>query len=299
MGKLRVQLTGCSAEAYQLIGEAMYVHFLITDRVTRQIKTSRINEVLSWSPSPMQLSTEIVDGLAGGILGTGGGFGDYRPYYIGFILELVQHWKNLQSAERESLLEDPWEFKRLLSKVPLTSALLKNRWNRPNLQRLALLHLVFPDTFEAIVASQHKSRIAATFAKLVNEPTQDVDQKLQQIREHLEVEYGDHHWLFYHEPIKRQWDPPEAIDRPWDVFVAKARECADSGLLDEQENDYKIAIGKSLSDAREAVLAGHEGWRELVKRGLGSSLVFQILCSKFNRWMDNFPNDALEALRSL
>ena len=69
--------------------------------------------------------------------------------------------------------------------------------------------------------------------------------------------------------------------------------------MDEEEIDYKIAIRKRLSDAREAVLAGHEGWRELVKRGLGSSLVFQILRSKFNRWMDNFPNDALEALRSL
>ena len=299
MGKLRVQLQGCSAEAYQLMGEAMYVHFLITDRVTRQTKASRINDVLGWSPSPMQLTTEIVDGLAGGILGTGGGFGDYRPYYVGFILELVQHWKNLPSSERDSLLDDPWKFKRLLSSVPLTSALLKDRWNRPNLQRLALLHLVFPDSFEAIVASQHKSKIATTFANLVTEPAQDVDRQLQQIREQLVAKYGEHHWLFYHDPIKRQWDPPEAENRPWDDFVAKARAWEESGLLDEQETNYKIAIGERLAEAREAVLAGREGWRELVKRGIGSSLVFQILRSKFNRWMDNFPNDALEALRSL
>ena len=299
MGKLRVQLEGCSAEAYQLMGEVMYVHFLITDRVTPQTKASRINEVLSWSPSPMQLSTETVAGLSGGILGTGGGFGDYRPFYVGFILELVQHWKNLPSSERDSLLGDPWEFKRLLSSVPLTSALLKDRWNRPNLQRLALLHLVFPDTFEAIVASQHKSKIATTFANLVTEPAQDVDRQLQQIREQLVVKHGDHHWLFYHDPIKRQWDPPAAENGPWDDFVAKARSWEESGLLDEQETNYKIAIGERLAEARVTVLAGHEGWRELVKRGLRGNLVFQILRSKFIRWMDNFPNDALEALRSL
>ena len=298
MGKLRVQLAGCSAEAYQLMGEAMYVHFLITDSVTPQTKASRINEVLSWSPSPMQLSTEIVADFAGGILGTGGGFGDYRPFYVGFILELVQHWKNLPSSERDSLLGDPWEFKRLLSSVPLTSALLKDRWNRPNLQRLALLHLVFPDTFEAIVASQHKIKIATTFANLVTEPAQDVDRQLQQIREQLVVKHGDHHWLFYREPIKRQWDPP-AAENAWDDFVAKARAWEESGLLDEQETNYKITIGERLAEARVAVLAGHEGWRELVKRGLGGNLIFPILRSKFIRWMDNFPNDALEALRSL
>ena len=295
--KLRVQLQGCSAAAYQLMAEALYVHFLITDSIRRETKAARVNEVLGWSPSPFQIPKESVDGLAGGILGTGAAFGEFRPYYIGFILEFVEHWKTLGSSEQGRLLADPWEFKQLLMGVPLTSALLMNRTNTPTQQRLALLHLLFPDTFEAIISSEHKSRMSEAFAHFVDDRTQDIDRKLQQIRPHLEEQYGDQHWLFYHDAIKLQWDPQPP--NPWDVFVTKAKEWADSGLMGEQENDYKRLIGERLSSAREAVLAGAENWRELVKRGLTGNLVFRITRSRFNRWMDNSQDRALKALRTL
>lgn len=295
--KLRQQLKGCSAPAHQLMAEAMYVHFLISDRITPRTKAARINEVLEWSPSPFQISKEIIDGFAGGILGTGAAFGEFRPYYVGFILEFVEYWKTLPVTEQEFILADPWKFKQLLMDVPLTSALLRTRPNTPTQQRLAVMHLVFPDTFEAITSSEHKNRISAAFPHLADDPTQDVDRQLQQIRPRLEEQYGDQPWLFYYDPIKLQWDPPPP--NPWDAFVAKAKEWAASGLMDEQENNYKRRIGNGLSAARDAVLGGNENWRELVKRGLTGNLVFPIVRSKFNRWMDNKPDDALEALRTL
>ena len=237
--------------------------------------------------------------MGNGILNPGPAFDRQRAEYVGFIIEFVEHWKTLNPTEQHHVLEDPWRFRDMLFSVPLTSALLKDAPNTPNPQRLALAHLVFPDTFESIVSNSHKYRIAAAFEERMTVQTPDIDRQLQQIRKSLEAECGNHNWLFYYGPIRRQWDPPEAENRPWDDFVAKARAWEESGLLDEQETNYKIAIGERLAEAREAVLAGREGWRELVKRGIGSSLVFQILRSKFNRWMDNFPNDALEALRTL
>ena len=53
-----------------------------------------------------------------------------------------------------------------------------------------MLHLVFPDTFEAIVSVRHKEAIAKAFADLTTEPTDDVDRQLEQVRPALEAKYG-------------------------------------------------------------------------------------------------------------
>ena len=298
MSKLQAQLDGCSAAAFKLMGEALYVHLLIADRITNAAKTNLINQVLALSPAPMEMPPEAVEGWGRGLIGASVGLNTRRPYHVGFILEFAEHWKELPLEEQQRLLKDPWQFRDQLWSAPLTSALFASNKNAPNLQRLALMHLLFPDTFEPIVSVRDKGRIASTFSHLVSEPTQDVDKQLQQIREHFEAIHGEHNHLLYIEPIKKEWDPPKS-QLAWDAFLAKAKEWADSGLMDEQENDYKRLIGERLSVAREAVLAGGENWRELVKRGLSGNLVFQITRSRFNRWVDNFADHALEALRTL
>ena len=51
--KLEGQLSGSTAEVYQLMGEVMYVYFLILARAGN--KQERIERVLGWSPTQVEI----------------------------------------------------------------------------------------------------------------------------------------------------------------------------------------------------------------------------------------------------
>src|SRR5688572_26636821 len=54
--KLRGQLEGTSADVYQLMGEILYLYYFPARwNITGPTKRQRINEVLSWSPSPVPI----------------------------------------------------------------------------------------------------------------------------------------------------------------------------------------------------------------------------------------------------
>ena len=86
---------------------------------------------------------------------------------------------------------------------------------------------------------------------------------------------------------------------PWENFVQRAQEYVDTGQLDMQEINYKVAIGRRLSSAREAALNGGGDWAELVKRGIGGNLIHNVQQSRFRSWIDESPDDALRALRAI
>ena len=45
-------------------------------------------------------------------------------------------------------------------------------------------------------------------------------------------------------------------------------------------------MGRKLAAAREAVLAGTDGWGSLVKSGIAGNLIHRIELSKFRNWVD-------------
>ncbi len=205
--RLKGWLEGCRPEVYQLMGEVLYVHFLIIwpGRMKAATKADRINRILSESSCPVEVCEELADCFRYGIADPGAGAA-YRRYLVGFIIEFVERWKSLPEAEPQRLLDDPWAFKEMIWSFPLTSVMLVNRQNTPNQQRHARLHLVFPDTFEGTVASNHKEMIvnAEAFRKYVEDPADDTDRKINQIRQGLEAEpRGD--FDFYDRDIRRRW----------------------------------------------------------------------------------------------
>ena len=202
MEKFRVQLSGSDPEVYQLAGELLYFHFLIPH--TPQNKQQQIEGVLEWSSAPVAIPQELLLALRPGLVGPGQ-FHQLRPFHLGFITEFVEQWKAKSSNEREHLLNDPWAFKEFLMAMRFHSQLLRSNQNTPHSQKEALLHLVFPDSFEAIISAEHKRLIAGAFPHLT-EQTGDVDRRLQQIRSGLEARYGSDIHL-YEDPIRRQWDP--------------------------------------------------------------------------------------------
>src|SRR5690606_30750982 len=103
-----------------------------------------------------------------------------RDVQMSYMIEFGGAWTQLETDERERLLDDPWAFKRTAYAVSANGAFA---------QRDALLHLLFPDTFEAIVSREHKQLIAKRFAGYTAPTSEDVDQQLLDIRKAMT---GDH-----------------------------------------------------------------------------------------------------------
>ena len=66
----------------------------------------------------------------------------------------------------------------------------------------ALLHVVFPDTFEPIVSVPVKQKIAAAFSEFVDDLNAPLDDQLALIRASLAPEHGDD--FSFYDPIVRE-----------------------------------------------------------------------------------------------
>ena len=302
--KLKQQLADSRSEIYQLMGEVLYLHFLIVSSegiggIKPSTKRSGIDQVLEWSKQPVEFPSDLVNGLGPGIARPGVAFNTYRPYQVGFLIEFAEQWKELDSYELQRLLADPWAFKEFAMGIVPRSELLRNIGpDRYRIQREALLHLVFPDTFERMVSVVHKNSIAnaPALVHLVTEPADDVDHRIQQIRKGLE-KGSRRDFDFYDDvPIRIQWDPKF---KPWDEFVKRAKDYVQTGQLESQEISYKLEIGQRLTAAREAVRSDAEDWADLVKRGIAGNLIHNVQQSRFRNWIDESPDDALNALQKI
>ena len=165
------------------------------------------------------------------------------PWQVGTLIESIEQWKELELDERERKLNDPWEFKEFLFSRSYVSRLLVDSQNRGAIQKDILLHIVFPDSFETISLGR-KDLItdADSFAHYITEPTDDVDRKIKQIRQALEVEL-DRNFHFYDPGIRIMWDPGM---RNWDTFVKLAtEEYKDADRFAAWEIDPKTEMGQS------------------------------------------------------
>ena len=295
---LEGQLEGSPPEVYQLMAEVVYVHLLFTweGAMKGNTKRRRIDQILRWSGQPLTIPKELVDGLTPGLGNPGVAFIAQLHVQIGYLIDFVNRWKETPSNEREHSLRDPWAFKRSLHFEPAT-AWLKHTEGIYSLQREALLHLVFPNTFEKVISTTHKSQIVNAFAQLVIEPTEDIDQRLQQIRVRLEAEYGKGLDL-YDDPIHSMWNPVEN-QKAWEEFVSHARAFVEAGDVDSQENSYKVESGQKLAEARRAVLANADDWVERLAKGLPDNPLGWRSRLNLLNWVERSKADAFRALQAI
>ena len=290
--KLRDQLEGSPPEVYQLMGEVLYLHYLLLDRNEQAVRT-----VLGWSANPVGIPPSLASALEFIRINTGVGRTNI-PFQVGTLIESVEQWKELAPGERDRLLEDPWAFKEFLFSRRFESKLLLNNQNTGALERHLLLHIVFPDTFEPILQND-KQRIVQSpdFAKFISPSSTDIDRRIQEIRLGLEAQWGMD-FGFYDDGVSSLWRNGRASN-PWDIFVNRAKAYVASGRLDSEETDFKLRVGERLTEARNAVLEQSDGWQAVVKRGIGGNLIFSIEQAKFRDWIDESPDDALLALQAL
>ena len=193
--KLPAVLAGSPPEVYQLMGEALYVSYLILwkSAMGQEKKIERVNEVLGWSPNPISLPDDLHDGLESGIM---------APGQVAFkanlavVVDFAERWK--KNGSDTSLLDRddpkaPWRFQEFVEEFTTLA------------KRMPLLHFAHPDYFEAI-AAVYKNAVAKApkFQRCITKPTNNVDCRLYQIRAALEPKYGEG-FDFIEPPVGPLW----------------------------------------------------------------------------------------------
>jgi 5-methylcytosine-specific restriction protein B len=193
--KLAKQMAGVSDTALQLMAEMIYIYYMVADQMHGKTKLANIRGMLGLMTQPIQVPPVLVAAAEQGLTHPGTFYMTSKPFQISFLIQVGLAWRLRPRDERETLLADPWAFKAFLLTVPDTRAVP---------MRMALLHFVFPDTFEAIVSATHKRLIVAAFPGIA--PTdKDEDRRLQAIKRTFPP--SDTLYTFYRHDIKPLWAP--------------------------------------------------------------------------------------------
>ena len=212
-GKLETVLSDspcCPPEVYRLVGEAVYVTYLMVwKKATGQDrKLENINRVLGWSSERVKIPNHLHAGLRTGIMTPGAFFISKFGVHPAFVIEFVDKWKKEGLGDELLNLDDPkapWEFKKVVMEAELRKKVKGIAYGAPNFMRVALLQMAHPDTFEAmIINNKRKVAKAPSFQCFVTKPTNDDDCKIQQIRKGLEPKYGED-LTFFDPEIRPRW----------------------------------------------------------------------------------------------
>lgn len=198
--KLEDQLRGAPDAVTQLAAEIIFVYLLIVHRTEMGVprKLELLRFVLNLLPQPVAIPADLEAALDQGIVRTGIAYHSRRDAQFAFMIEAVLAWKGLPQATRDGALRDPWAFKAILQahQRPYAGAMQN-----------ALLHLVFPATFESIVSTRHKKLIVDRLLPK-GERGLDLDRDLIAVRAKLPI--GEQPLEFYAPSVRARWDPGHA-----------------------------------------------------------------------------------------
>ena len=289
--KFKRQLAGedpADPATIQLAGEVLFFHFLIATDVKGTTKREVIDKVLSWSIEPVSTPPDLVGALDVGIARGGTGLGVQRADYLRYLLEFTRTWKRLPEARRDDALRDPWVFKDLAYEIDGTRA-----WG----QREALLHLVFPNSFERIISRDAKEHVADKFRSQIADPDPDQDKLLLQIRRQFEEngayrEVEDAHILW--SPVDEPRDTT-----PWGRFIYWAKLFYDRPDFDEEERDYKLEVAERLRLTKDHLFKGDDGWLTELGEAFGprNNLTDRSNHAPFLQWCHAQPDAAAQVLK--
>ena len=91
------QLEDSPAEVHQLMGEVLYVHYLILDPNEQAIGT-----VLGRSSAPVNIPSELLNGLQFRFINPGAAR-TRIPFQVGTLIETVEQWKELETGREGPL----------------------------------------------------------------------------------------------------------------------------------------------------------------------------------------------------
>jgi hypothetical protein len=250
--KLERQLEGLEADSVQLAAELFYVQLLAESDTSGDTKAKQINRILGLAPGATPMPDELVKALyAGGVAGYGAGK-RWRGAYMRFLVRFLIAWKSLDAEEAGRRLTSPWALRDFVNEI---------RSSTDALQANALLHLIFPDTFEYMLAPSDRQRLTAAFSKApgVADAGDDEDRKIEAIRKAATEGLGRELEL-YSEPFHRGWN--EDPTPQWSELVSWAKR-----IFERDDFDRMSATTSSRWLTRSEPLA--RPWR--AKRPIGLS----------------------------
>lgn len=288
MTKLKLQLDGLDPSAVQVAAEAFFVHLLAEDDTGAALKRQHVATALAASPAPVALPDDVSAALESGLARIGVRKSK-RDQELRFLLQFALDWKQeLNDDDRSLLLADHREFKSFLERTQLHGA---------TYQVEALLHLVFPDSFEPVVSRGAKTRIVSTFGAVAGvSPDGDLDESLALIRERLTPIAGPD-LSFYRSSLRRVWD--EKQTEGWREFTHWAGRLFSQERFDGLERNYKLQIAGRLDAAKQAL--DSVAWLPELKRAFGgeNNLTNRFEHTPFLAWCEEHPEQAAAFLRDL
>ena len=145
--KLGTMLGGAQPEVCQLMAETVFVGYLIIHEKTvgPEKKRENINKVLALTSPSLSIPDDLADGLAPGIAKSQF-FAAFLPHHFAFVLEFAKQWKDNKNSlavlDRTDYYAS-WQFRNFVLSVRVPFSAI--------IQRQAMMHLVYPDTFEGVV----------------------------------------------------------------------------------------------------------------------------------------------------
>ncbi len=292
IGRYEESLAGASPTTVQLAAELLYMHFLINSATGGSAKRDQIVQVLGWAGRDAPLPQNLDSALDGGVCNPGPHFSTRRHLQLRQVATIAKNFKRQSEDQRIAARDDPWMFKR---------AACVETDLQTYIQTSAILHLVFPDTFERVLPKYHKERIVGTFANRIDVSSDDLDRNILQIRDRLSETYGEY-LDFYDESIWPQWDPEHSRDTSkWGTFIRWSRRFVEHHNFDEEERNYKLKIADNLQVARSAVEANSNDWVGALRRAFGkpNNLTSWQVHDRFLTWCRGNRTEARTALLEL
>jgi hypothetical protein len=290
-GKLVRHLDGVQLDAIQLCAELLFVQLLGEYDTGSAKKAENVETVLALLPSPPEVAPELRAALGAGGAASYGVAKTRRDAYMRFLLRLFVTVKQREENERADLLRDPWAFRELVS---------GERTNADAMQANALLHLLFPDEFSAVVSARHRTTLLKVFAGAPGvDPTENDDRQIKRIHALVDEQLG-RSLDFYEPPLSRVWR--DESDPGWEEFVDWACQMYALEKFDEKEYDYKLRIAERMASAREAFERDAGEWQQLLRSAVRYSeqnLVDFRVHGSFLDWVAAQPEPAAAALRAI
>lgn len=193
--RLHAALDGAQRQVVLLAADLRYMHLLPMYGMAGDVKERKLDQLLAIVGEGVP--PELRPTLEPGVVAWGSGYS--RAWDQFRLLVRFAGWiSGLGPEARERVLGDPWAFKDGVFALEASGA---------QMARESLLHIVHPETFDAVFNEHHKNKIQRRWPELVQTPD-DRDRALIEIRQALEARHGRR--IDWYEPaIKDLWDPSE------------------------------------------------------------------------------------------
>jgi hypothetical protein len=288
--KLKAQLVGVEPDGIQLAAELLFVQLLAEGDVNAELKLEHIDGILALAPGHATVPDPLKEALGSGGVASYGAGKAFRDAYLRFLVRFLTSWKEQDGSVQEQALSDPWSFLPLVEKARTsTDAMTAN----------ALLHLIFPETFEYIIAPKDRGKFLTAFASAPGVAEVEGDnQKIARIRSAATDALG-RDVDFYENPFKRIWR--EDTSPAWKEMVEWASRLYARDDFDEVERDYKLELAHLLQDARTSLEEDGE-WLAALKRALTAkenNLLTWRTSGAFLEWSTAHPEETRALLTAV